>query len=356
MADVDKDQKTEAPTSKKLEDARARGEVATAGEVRHAVMLTAMYVVMGGLGVGAARDLLTLSARFWGGADDIRIDPATGQQFAITLFGELAAALGPVFAVLFGAALLIGALQGRPTLAWARLKPRFSKLNPFASLARIFGTHGLIEFAKTLAKCVFVGGAALFGVWPYAAGVDQLVGMDPLEIARTGAALVIVMLKPVLLLVGALAAIDFVYQHRAFLKKMRMTLQEVKDEHKDTDGDPKVKARQRQVGRQRARQRMMAAVPEASVIVTNPTHFAVALKYEHGAMRAPIVVAKGVDTLALKIREVATEAKVPIVENRPLARALYASAEIDHPIPVEHYAAVAEIISYVMTLARQRAA
>lgn len=356
MAEVDKDQKTHAPTSKKLEDARQRGEVATAGEVRHAVMLTGMYVVMGSLGVQAARDLLTLSTRFWGHADDIRIDAAGGQQFAIGLFGDLFAAIGPVLALLFGCALLIGFLQGKPTLAWARIKPKFSKLNPIASLGRIFGTHGAVEFAKTLAKCVFVGGVALFVVSPYVQGVDQLVGMEPIDIARTGAELVVVMLKPVLLLVGALAAFDFVYQHRAFLKKMRMTLQEVKDEQKDTDGDPKVKARQRQVGRQRARQRMMAAVPTASVIVTNPTHYAVALKYEHGEMRAPIVVAKGVDAIALKIREVATEAKVPIIENRPLARALYASAEIDHPIPVEHYAAVAEIISYVMTLARQRAA
>lgn len=356
MADVDKDQKTHAPTAKKLEDARRRGEVATAGEVRHAIMLTGMYVVLGSLGLGAAQALMTLCTRLWGGADDIRITPQTGQQFAITLFGDLLAAIGPVLALLFGAALLIGFLQGKPTLAWARLKPRFSKLNPVAGLGRIFGAHGAVEFAKTVAKCVFVGGVALFVAWPYATGVEQLVGMEPIEIARTGAALVLVMLKPVLLLVGALAAFDFVYQHRAFIKKMRMTLQEIKDEHKDTDGDPKVKARQRQVGRQRARQRMMAAVPTASVIVTNPTHYAVALKYEHGAMRAPIVVAKGVDTLALKIREVATEAKVPIIEKRPLARALYASAEIDHPIPVEHYAAVAEIISYVMSLARQRAA
>lgn len=355
MAETDQDQKTQAPTAKKLDDARRRGEVATASEVRHAVMLTGMYVVMGAMGLAAANALLGLCARLWGGADDIRIDAAGGQRFAITLCGEILAAIGPVLALLFGFALLIGFVQGKPTLAWARLKPRFSKLNPFAGLGRIFGVSGLVEFAKTLAKCVVVSGVAATMVWPHVQGIDQLVGMAPIEIARAGAALVRVMLKPVLLLVATLAAIDFVYQHRSFLKKMRMTLQEVKDEHKDTDGDPKVKARQRQVGRQRARQRMMAAVPTASVIVTNPTHYAVALKYEHGAMRAPIVVAKGVDTLALKIREVAGAAKVPIVENRPLARALCASAEIDRPIPVEHYAAVAEIISFVLNLARQRA-
>lgn len=354
MAETDQDQKTQAPTPKKLEDARRRGEVANAGEVRHAIMLTALYVAMGSIGVATAQNLLRLATRLWGGTDDIRIDPAGGQRFAITLAGELAGAIGPLMVLLFGMALLIGVAPGKPTIAWARLKPRFSKLNPVSGLTRIFGPQGLVEFGKTLAKCLAVGGVAAIVVWPQMRGLDRLVGAAPLEIAGAGAALVLVMLKPVLFLVATLAAVDFVYQHRAFLKKMRMTLQEVKDEHKDTDGDPKVKARQRQIGRQRARQRMMAAVPTASVIVTNPTHFAVALRYEHGSMRAPVVVAKGVDSLALKIREVAGAAKVPIVQNRPLARALYASAEIDRPIPVEHYAAVAEIISFVLKLARQR--
>jgi len=138
------------------------------------------------------------------------------------------------------------------------------------------------------------------------------------------------------------------------MKRMRMSLQEIKDEHKESDGDPKIKAKIRQMQMQKAKRRMMAAVPKASVIITNPTHYAVALKYDHGAMAAPVVVAKGVDALALKIREVATASGVPIVENRPLARALYASADLDKPIPTEHYAAVAEVISYVLRLARQR--
>tara|TARA_B100000678_G_scaffold289734_1_gene300981 strand:+ start:125 stop:529 length:405 start_codon:yes stop_codon:yes gene_type:complete len=134
-----------------------------------------------------------------------------------------------------------------------------------------------------------------------------------------------------------------------------MSRQEVKDEHKQQEGDPQIKAKIRQIGMQRSRRRMMAAVPKASVVITNPTHFAIALQYDHGAMAAPVVVAKGTDAVALKIREIATGAGVPLVENRPLARALYASADIDRPIPVEHYAAVAEIISYVMKLAREKA-
>jgi flagellar biosynthetic protein FlhB len=134
---------------------------------------------------------------------------------------------------------------------------------------------------------------------------------------------------------------------------MRMTLQELRDEIKESDGDPKIKARIRAIGMQRSRRRMMAAVPEASVIITNPTHYAVALKYQHGEMAAPVVLAKGVDDVAKKIREVATAAGVPIVESPPLARALFAGADIDRPIPVEHYAAVAEIIGYVLRLSRR---
>jgi flagellar biosynthetic protein FlhB len=162
------------------------------------------------------------------------------------------------------------------------------------------------------------------------------------------------MLRAIALLVGAIALFDFVYQRRSFLKRMRMSLQEVKDEHKESEGDPKIKGKIRQIQMQRARRRMMAAVPGASVVITNPTHYAVALKYDHGAMAAPVVVAKGVDAVALRIREIATEAGVPLVENRPLARALHASAEIDQPIPIEHYAAVAEVISYVMRLSKRR--
>lgn len=356
MAETEKDQKTHDPTAKRLEDARRKGEVAVAAEMRHAVMFTAMLLVMGTLGLSALAAIGRLATRLWGSAEDVRLEPAGAQAFATSLLGELAWALGPVLAVLLGFGLLIGVTQGRPSFSWTRLKPKWSKLNPVNGFKRMFGPQGLMEFAKTLAKCLLVSGVATTVVWPHATGIDQLVGMEPIEIARSAGALVLLMLKAVLLLVVALAAFDWFYQHRAFFAKMKMSFQELKDEQKESDGDPMVKARQRQIGQQRARRRMMAAVPTASVIVTNPTHFAVALKYEHGAMRAPVVVAKGTDAVALKIREIAGENKVPIVESPPLARALFASAEIDRPIPIEFYAAVAEIISYVMGLARGKVA
>jgi flagellar biosynthesis protein FlhB len=191
-------------------------------------------------------------------------------------------------------------------------------------------------------------------IWPKIVGLDQLVGADPAAVTAAAVGVVLAMIKAVAILVAALAIFDFVYQRWSFTNRMKMSLQEIKDEHKEQDGDPLIKSKIRAIQMQRARSRMMSAVPDASVIITNPTHYAVALKYDHGAMAAPIVVAKGVDAIAAKIREIATANGVPIVENVALARALYASAELDRPIPTEHFAAVAEIISYVLRLARGR--
>jgi flagellar biosynthetic protein FlhB len=161
---------------------------------------------------------------------------------------------------------------------------------------------------------------------------------------------IVMFLTGTIVVMAIIAAFDYIYQKYAFIQQMRMTKHEVKDENKQSEGDPLVKARIRQLRSERARQRMMAAVPDADVVVTNPTHYAVALNYNIEAMQAPILVAKGMDNIALRIREVADENDVPIVENAPLARALFAAVEIDEEIPMEHYQAVAEVIGYVMRL------
>lgn len=350
----DKDQKTQEPTQKKLDDARKQGDVMVAQEVRHAVMFAGIIFVCGSLGVSTFGTLAHTFVRLWGGADDIRLEADGAQAFATGLFADLGSTLGPMLGALLAFALLILFTQGRPTLAWTRLKPQWSKLSPAAGLGRMFGMRGLIEFAKTLAKFILVVTVTIVVIWPHAVALDELIGMEPGDVARAAGALVMAMLKAVALLVGALALFDWVYQRRTYMSRMRMSLQEVKDEHKDSDGDPHVKARIRAIGMERSRRRMMSSVPTASVIITNPTHYAIALKYDHGKMAAPVVVAKGVDAVAMRIRELATEAKVPIVESPPLARALFASAEIDRPIPTEHYKAVAEIIGYVMRLAKGR--
>ena len=353
MSEPDKDQKTHDPTDKKVEDARKKGDVASAPEMRHAAIFAAALVVTGGLGVWAFARLGHLLTRLLGGAHDFSLEPGGAQNLATGLLAQMFTVLAPLLGALVAFAALGGLMQGRPTLSWSRVSPKWSKLSPASGAKRLLGKRALVEFAKTLAKLALVVCVAVMVLWPKAVALDQLVGADPAMIGAAAGGLVVAMLKAVAVLVGALALFDFVHQRRSWLARMRMSLQEIKDEHKQSEGDPKIKAKIRAIGIQRSRRRMMAAVPTASVIVTNPTHYAVALKYDHGKMGAPIVVAKGVDAIALKIREVAGAAGVPIVENRALARGLYAAVEIDHPIPAEYYTAVAEIIGYVMRLAKR---
>ncbi|WP_331011597.1 flagellar type III secretion system protein FlhB [Sphingomonas sp.] len=353
---ADKDQKTHAPSGKRLADARGRGDLPTAPEMRHAAIFIGALIVTGSLGVHAFERLATLIVRLWERADDFTLAPDGVQSIVTGLFAAVATALAPLFAVLVVLAILAPLTAGMPTIAFSRIAPKFNKVNPVAGFKRIYTVAAMVEFAKTLAKLGVVIAAVVWVAWPHATALDTLVGADPAEVGRAASGVVAAVLRAVAMAVGVIAAADLIYQRRKWIAKLRMSLQELKDEHKDSEGDPKIKAKIRAIAMQRSRRRMMAAVPEASVIITNPTHYAIALKYEHGKTGAPIVVAKGVDTLALKIREVATAAGVPLVENRPLARALYASAEIDRPIPIEHYAAVAEIIGYVMRLAKRKKA
>lgn len=353
MADSDSSEKTHDPTEKKLSDAREKGEIATAPEMRHASMFVAAIAVLGGIGSWTVAKLLTVFVLLWSRADEINLRSGGAQLFATGLMGQLGFALAPLLAMLLIFALLTMFLQGRPSFAPARLKIKWDKLSPLAGAKRLFGKQAFVEFAKTLAKFALVTAVALLVTWPHAREIETMVGMSVAVLGETSAALVLLMVKAATVLVVVLALFDLFYQRRAFLQKMRMSMQEIRDEHKDAEGDPKIKAKVRAIGMERARRRMMAKVPEASVIVTNPTHYAIALKYDHGAMAAPVVVAKGVDVIALRIREIAGEHGVPIVESPPLARALYASADLDKIIPIEHYAAVAEIISYVLRLARR---
>lgn len=354
MAEGSDEEKTLDPTEKKLDDARQKGEVPMAPEMRHAAMFVAILVVMGGLGTYTLQRLGTMFIRLWGDADGFRMNPDGAQDFATGILAAIGSALAPMFAAMFGFALLGGVLQGRPMIAWSRIKPKFSKLNPISGATRVFGKQSMVEFLKTLAKLCVVVAITYSVAWPHAAGIDRLVGVDLYTTGAAAKGIVAAMLQPIAMLVGAIAVFDFIWQRQSFLKRMRMSLQDIKDEHKESEGSPEIKGKIRQMQMQRARSRMMANVPKASVIITNPTHYAIALQYDHGAMAAPVVVAKGVDAVALKIREIAAEHNIPLVENRPLARALYASAELDRPIPVEHYAAVAEIISFVMRIARGR--
>lgn len=351
---ADTDQKTLDPTPKKLEDARKRGDVPSAPEMRHATMFVTMLLIVGTIGTAAVARLAAQAAALWGGAGDIALTSGSAQRLTRTLFGGMLVAVGPILLLTLAGAMAGVLLQGRGLFLSGQLKFKWDRLSPIAGAKRLFGQQAWVEFGKTIAKFVFVAIVAGAIVWPALHGLDRMTGAYAAEIGRYSAGMVGDMLHAVALLVVALAAGDFLYQRRAWLIRQRMSHQEVRDEHKQNEGDPQIKARIRAIGMARARRRMMSAVPGASVVITNPTHYAVALRYDHGAMQAPVVVAKGRDRIAQRIRELAGEHQVPVVESPPLARALYASVEIDQPIKLEHYATVAEIISFVLRLTRGR--
>ena len=230
-----------------------------------------------------------------------------------------------------------------------KIKPDLQKLNLIKGLGRIFGPDGLMQFAKSALKFLVTGLIAWFVVKPNAAEIPSLVGMDVAAIIPLSMKLCVKLFWAVLIFLAVTAGFDWFWQRLRFNKRMMMSLQEIKDEHKQSEGDPHIKGKQKQIRMQRSRQRMMQAVPKATVVVMNPTHYAVALKYEQGETAAPICVAKGVDELALKIRAVAEDAGVHILEDPPLARALYAAVDVDEQIPTEHFEAVAKVIGFVMT-------
>jgi flagellar biosynthetic protein FlhB len=242
-------------------------------------------------------------------------------------------------------------LQHRLVWSAESLKPSFSKISPGAGFKRVFGKQAAANFGKGLFKVIALGSVMAAILWPERHRLESFMHFDPAMLLGVTTSLTLQLLGAVVAMLAVVAIADYLFQYRQWYERQKMSLQEMKEEFKQSEGDPHIKGKLRQLRHQRMKKRMMAAVPKASVIITNPTHYSVALSYERG-MAAPVCVAKGVDNIALKIREIAKEHDIPIVENVPLARALYATVEIDDEIPVEHYHAVAEIIGYVMGLKR----
>jgi len=234
------------------------------------------------------------------------------------------------------------------------MKPDWKKLSPLAGFKRIFGAQGLINFLKGLGKLVIVGAMMVFALWPDRTMIVSLLYAEDLSVMLTARELVLKLLILTILAMSVISGLDFAWQVQSWKKRLRMTREEVRKEQKETDGDPQIKARQRQLREAQSRRRMTQAVKEATVLIMNPTHFAVALKYESGVNNAPVCTGKGMDELALRMRQIARDHNVPVIENPPLARALHASADLDREIPLDHYEAVAKIIGFVMQKASQR--
>lgn len=351
MADEEDDaQKTEEPSEKKLSKAREKGQTASSQEVKSwAVLLAGTGAIMF-MSPFMANQIREISTPFIAKPHDIpfSFEGIRGAMVDVTL--DLAAALAP-FAVLVVVFAIAGnILQSGLIMAPTKIKPDFSKLSLLGGVKRMFSAKGLVEFLKSILKLLIVGAVTIGLSLPLLNDIDILPGLPLYELLDRLLMVAIIIMTATIAVMTAIAALDFSFQKMQFTKQMRMSKQEVKDEHKQAEGDPQVKAKIRALRQQRARERMMANVPEADVVITNPTHYAVALQYNMEEMSAPKLVAKGIDSLAFRIREVAEENDVPIVENPPLARALHASVELDEEVPAEHFIAVAEVIGYVMRM------
>src|SRR6266536_593027 len=354
MAD-DSDDKTEDPTQKRLDDAHARGDVAKSQEVNTWFVIAGATLVLstfsGSMGGGILMPLRNLIAN----AGMLRTDGAALLQLGNTLGIAVLAAIGVPLLMLMIAAIAGNMIQHRLVWSAESLAPKFSKVSPGAGFKRVFGKQAAANFAKGIFKLFALGAVMVAVLWPERHRLEAFLHFDPAEILTVTTSLTLHLMGAVVAMLAAVAIADYFFQYRQWYQRQKMSLQEMKEEFKQAEGDPHIKGKIRQLRQQRMKKRMMAAVPKASVIITNPTHYSIALSYDR-SMAAPVCVAKGVDIIAFKIREIAKAHDIPIVENVPLARALYATVDVDDEIPVEHYHAVAEIIGYVMGLKRGLAA
>jgi len=351
--DQDDAQKTEEPSQRKLEESAKKGDVPVSQELKHLVMLAGSalaFVVAAGPLVEAVRGE---AAGFIAHAHAIPVNPGNILAAMRDSGAQILLAMMLPFGILLLAGLAGNLLQMKPMFTTEKIKPKPEKISVIKGAKRMFSARSTMEFFKTMAKFVIVSTIVALIIWPERDQLLNLVSASPAALADT---ISYMALKTLLGVVGAMiviAAIDVTFQRLQHLKKMRMTKQEVKDEYKQMEGDPQVKSRLRQIRMDKAKKRMMAVVPESDVVIANPTHYAVALKYRHGEMHVPVVTAKGIDEIALRIRAVAEEHAIPVVENPQLARALYATAEIDDEIPPDQYQAVAEVIGYVLRLRKR---
>ena len=349
--DSDSTDKTEEPTQKRLEEALKRGDVVKSQEVNTWFVIAGATLVLMAFSSGMGANLTTTMRGLLANSYDIPLDgPALPRLFQ-KIGGEMIAAIAIPFLLLMLAALCGNLIQHQLVWSFESLAPKLSKISPLAGLKRLFSMQALANFAKGLVKLALVGSVLTALMWPERHRLEGLVRSDLSVMLALVQSLALKLLGTVVAIMAVVAAADYLFQYRQWHERQKMSLREIKEELKQTEGNPAIKGKMRQVRQARQRRRMMAAVPKAAVVITNPTHYAIALQYERG-MEAPVCVAKGVDALALKIREVAGEHAVPVVENPPLARALHATVEIDEAIPPEHYKAVAEVIGYVMKLRR----
>ena len=350
MAEESGQERTEAPSPQRLEKAREDGQVLQSRELATFVVLmtggTALWMMASGLGQ-------TLSNIVRGG---LQFNPGIARDDALVMaqlsnqFFEAALALAPFLALMVIATLASPLLLRGWLFSTKALAPKFERLNPLTGIKRVFSSQGLVELVKSLAKVGLLGVVSFWLIW---SNLDAIFSLS-LENPATAIEHMGDLIGRVFMLASGamifIVVLDLPYQIWSYYNKLKMTKEQLRQEAKESDGDPHVKARIRAQQREMARRRMMAEIPTADVVVTNPTHYAVALKYSEGKMGAPRVVAKGADAVAARIREIAAENRVPLLEAPPLARALFRHTELGDEIPATLYAAVAEVLAYVFQL------
>jgi flagellar biosynthesis protein FlhB len=351
----DQEDKTEEASARKLQQAREKGDVAKSADLPQAMSLIGAVGVLAFAGPSICMDLARDLTPFIAHPEQL-LNSMDGDG-GMAIFRHLLMSVLPVLILVMSGALFLGVagnvMQTGFMFTPSKLKPNFSILNPMSGLAKLFGPDALITFGKTLLKLIITGVIVWNVLKDRLNGIVSLTHVSPALILPYCRDILLVLAISVCIFLFVGGGADYMLQRFRFMQKMKMSKEEQKEEYKQTEGDPHVKAKLRQLRMEKGRRRMMANVATATVVVTNPTHYAVALRYEAGETAAPICVAKGVDAVALKIREEAGKHEVPIVEDPPLARALYAAIDIDEVIPEEHFAAVAKLISFVLTRKRR---
>jgi flagellar biosynthetic protein FlhB len=347
----DDQERSEDPTPKRLEDAIKRGDVATSHEVNTWFLLAGGTLALFAFGGTAADHLARTFAQLFSASHAMGLDGRAIIRLGGNLLFDVGVAIGPLMLLLIAAALAGNLLQHRWLWTGESLRPQLSRISPAAGAKRLFSKHALVQFAKGLAKIGVVSAVMVAVMMPEVGTITRLISGDYAAILPIAFTLTLRLMLGVVAVMAVIAALDWLWARHTWYERQRMSLREIREEYKETEGDPTIKAKLRQIRQSRMRKRMMAEVPKATVVITNPTHFAVALKYEKG-MNAPLCLAKGMDSVALRIRQIAEEHRIPVVENPPLARTLHKVVEIDEEIPPEHYKAVAEVIGYVMRLRR----
>ena len=346
-------EKTEPATQKKLDDARKEGQVAKSKEIASGLGLVALFLVLKFWAASMGTQFLEMFHAVYGRIPEMaNLIGGTGPSTAATQIFRFAALrtvliLLPIFIIGYLVAFLSDYVQVQWKPTAKPLKPKLSKLNPLNGFKRIFSVNSLVELIKSIAKIFLIAYVAYSYLVERQNNLLLLYDISLIQaIAFIGETVINLGLR-ISLLFMIIAVADFAFQKYKFAKDMRMTKQEVKEEFKNQEGNPEIKGRIRQKMREASQRRMMQALPQADVVITNPTHYAVALKYDQEIAPAPFVIAKGEDYLALKIKEVARENMIEIVENKPLARMLYANVNIDEQVPPELYSAVADVLAYV---------